>query len=49
MVIKPEGPRPLGRPDSRWEDNIKIDIKLERGRVCICVVWLRIGTKSGPP
>jgi hypothetical protein len=24
---KPEGRRPLGRPRSRWEDNIKIDIR----------------------
>jgi hypothetical protein len=26
-VGKPEGRRPLGRPRSRWEDNIKIDIR----------------------
>jgi hypothetical protein len=24
LVGKPEGKRPLGRPRSRWEDNIKI-------------------------
>ena len=24
---KPEGKRPLGRPRSRWEDNIKLDIQ----------------------
>jgi hypothetical protein len=24
---KPEGKRPLGRPRSRWEDNIKMDLK----------------------
>jgi hypothetical protein len=23
---KPEGKSPLGRPRSRWEDNIKVDI-----------------------
>ena len=26
LVRKPEGRRPLGRPRSRWEDNIKMDI-----------------------
>jgi hypothetical protein len=25
LVKKPEGKRPLGRPRSRWVDNIKID------------------------
>jgi hypothetical protein len=25
LVGKPEGKRPLGRPGSRWEDNIKMD------------------------
>jgi hypothetical protein len=24
---KPEGKRPLGRPERRWEDNIKMDIR----------------------
>jgi hypothetical protein len=28
---KPEGKRPLGRPRSRWEDNIKMDLR-EIGR-----------------
>ena len=26
-IGKPEGKRPLGRPRSRWEDNIKMDIQ----------------------
>jgi hypothetical protein len=26
-VEKPEGKRPLGRPRSRWEDNIKMDLQ----------------------
>ena len=30
MVGRPGGKRPLGRPRSRWEDNIKIDL-LEMG------------------
>jgi len=27
LVGNPEGKRPLGRPKSRWEDNIKVDLK----------------------
>jgi hypothetical protein len=27
LVGKPEGMRPLGRRRSRWEDNIKMDLK----------------------
>jgi len=27
LVGKPEGKRPLGRPRSRWEDNIKVDLQ----------------------
>jgi hypothetical protein len=27
LVGKPEGKRPLGRPRSRWVDNIKIDLR----------------------
>jgi hypothetical protein len=27
LVGKPEGKRPLGRPTSRWVDNIKIDLR----------------------
>jgi hypothetical protein len=27
LVGKPEGKRQLGRPRSRWEDNIKMDLK----------------------
>ena len=30
---KPEEKRPLGRPRSRWEDNIKMDLE-EVGRGC---------------
>jgi hypothetical protein len=26
-VGKPEGKRPLGRPGSRWEDNIRMDLQ----------------------
>jgi hypothetical protein len=27
LVRKPEGRRPLERPGSRWEDNIKMDLR----------------------
>ena len=27
LVGKPEGKSPLGRPRSRWEDNIKMDLQ----------------------
>jgi hypothetical protein len=27
LVGKPEGKRPIGRPRSRWEDNIKMDLR----------------------
>jgi hypothetical protein len=27
FVGKPEGKKPLGRPRSRWEDNIKMDLQ----------------------
>jgi hypothetical protein len=28
FVGKPEGKRPLGRPRRRWEDNIKMDLRM---------------------
>jgi hypothetical protein len=27
LVGRPEGRRPLGRPRSRWEDNMKMDLQ----------------------
>ena len=33
LVAKPDGKRPLRRPRCRWEDNIKMDLKLV-GRGC---------------
>jgi hypothetical protein len=46
LVAKPEGKSPLGRPRSRWEDNIKMVL---RG---VELVWtglisFRIGTSRG--
>jgi hypothetical protein len=26
-MVKPEARRPLGRPSSRWEDNVKINFE----------------------
>ena len=40
---RPEGRRPLGRPKSRWEDNIKMDLQ-KVGRVWTGSSWLRIVT-----
>jgi hypothetical protein len=39
LVGKPEGRRPLGRPRSRWENNIRIDLR-EMG--CGCVDWMEL-------
>jgi hypothetical protein len=38
LMGKLEGKRLLGRPRPRWEDSIKIDLRL---------IWLRIGTSGG--
>jgi hypothetical protein len=27
LVWRPKGKRPLGRPGSRWKDNIKLDLR----------------------
>jgi hypothetical protein len=34
LVRKPEGKRPLGRPRSRWEDGIRMDLR-EIGWGCV--------------
>jgi hypothetical protein len=39
MVGKPEGKRPLGRPKSRWEDNIKMDLQEVR---CGGMDWIEL-------
>jgi hypothetical protein len=31
LVGKPERKRPLGRPRSRWKDNIKMDLRERMG------------------
>jgi len=39
LAGKPEGKRPLGRPRSRWEDNIKMDLQ-EVG--CGSMDWIEL-------
>jgi len=38
-VGKPEGKRPLGKPRSRWEDNIKMDLQEVE---CVGVGWTEL-------
>jgi hypothetical protein len=47
LVRKPEKKRPLRRPKHRWEDNIRLNLKEEVGRVQIGFIWLSIGKSSG--
>jgi len=37
LLVKPEGKSPLGRPRSRCEDNIKMDLQEER---CGSMDWV---------
>jgi len=39
LMGKPEGKRTLGRPRSRWEDNIKMDLQ-EVG--CVGMDWIEL-------
>ena len=41
---RPEGRKPLGRPRSRWEDNIEMDLTEVGWRAWTGSIWLRIGT-----
>jgi hypothetical protein len=47
LVGRPEGKRPLGRPRSRWEDNIKMDLREIGIDGRTGFAWLRIGSGSG--
>jgi hypothetical protein len=44
---KPEVNRPLSRPKSWWDDNIKMDLKEIGGRNFIVFVLLRVGPSGG--
>jgi len=46
-VGKHEGKRPLGRPRSKWEDNIKMDLEEVRGGARTGLNWLKIRTGGG--
>jgi hypothetical protein len=39
LVGRPEGKRPLGRPKSRWKDNITIDLQEVR---CGGMNWIEL-------
>jgi hypothetical protein len=43
LVGKSERKRPLGRPNVRWVDNIKMEL----GKMWTGLVWLRTGTSGG--
>jgi hypothetical protein len=48
LVEKPEGRRTLGRPRRRWEDNIKMDLRVVGwGGVWTGSIWLKIRTSGG--
>jgi hypothetical protein len=47
LVGKPEGNRPLGRPERRWGIIIKWIVQKQNGVVWIGFIWLRIGTRGG--
>jgi hypothetical protein len=47
LVVNPEGKRPLGRPRSRWEDGIRMDLREIGLGVWIGFDWLRKGTGGG--
>jgi hypothetical protein len=44
LVGKPEGKRPLGRPMSRWEDNIKAELQEVGWGEWPGLTWLGIET-----
>jgi len=47
LVGKPEGKRPLGRLRSRWEDNIKMNLRGVGCGAWTGSIWLRIGRDGG--
>ena len=44
MVWKPEGRRPLVRPNGRWVDNIRMDLRRWGVGIWTGLGWLRIET-----
>ena len=47
LMGRPEGKRPLGRPERRKEDNIKMDLQQIGWETWNGFIWLRIGTGGG--
>jgi hypothetical protein len=47
LIRKPEVKRPLVRLWSRWEANIKIDVKETGMRMWTGFIWFRIRSKFG--
>jgi hypothetical protein len=47
LVRKPEGKSPLERPNRRWENYIKIDLRKWDVEAWTGSSWLRIGTVGG--
>jgi len=46
-VGKPEGKKPLGRPRSRWEENIKINLQEVGWGKWTGLIWLRLEAGGG--
>jgi hypothetical protein len=47
LVEKPEGKRPVGRPMSRWKDNIRRNVREIGWEGVTGFIWLRIGASGG--
>jgi hypothetical protein len=47
LMGNPEGKKPLGRPMSRWEDGIRIDLRETGLGVWSGFSWLRTGAGGG--
>jgi hypothetical protein len=47
LVGKLEGKRPLGRPRSRWEGNIKMDLQEGGWEAWTGMIWRRLWTGDG--
>jgi hypothetical protein len=43
LMGKPEGKKSLGKPRRRWEDGIKMDLRVTGWGMWIGFDWLRIG------
>ena len=43
VAVKPEGRRPLGRLRLRWEDNIKMDLRVRDGGMD----WINLAQMAG--